>query len=194
MTKSALAPISAQSAPQSTHRVAMTTSGVHSLIMVKSAHLPFPLSTITSNVVVYAPAERADTFLLFLLYPNMYSLFWLPFLALPLNPLSGSLLCLSFLASPLARPFDSYPPAYPHCTYSVHCTQCTARTPANLVIIDMGLPSRYHVSVVRLYPFPSLSPQGGRHIDLFDCCGDFWRRELRGKTPIRNSLLVMSTF
>jgi hypothetical protein len=32
-----------------------------------------PLSTIRSKVVVYAPAERADTFPLFLLYPYMYS-------------------------------------------------------------------------------------------------------------------------
>jgi hypothetical protein len=31
--------------------------------------LPLPLSTITSKVVVYAPAERADTLLLLLLYP-----------------------------------------------------------------------------------------------------------------------------
>jgi hypothetical protein len=36
---------------------------------------PFTLSTITSNVVVYAPAERADTLPLFLLYPYMYSVF-----------------------------------------------------------------------------------------------------------------------
>ncbi len=30
---------------------------------------PLTLSTVTSKVVVYAPAERADTLLLFLLYP-----------------------------------------------------------------------------------------------------------------------------
>jgi hypothetical protein len=34
----------------------------------------FTLSTITSKVVVYATAERADTLPLFLLYPYMYSL------------------------------------------------------------------------------------------------------------------------
>ncbi len=34
---------------------------------------PFTVSTITYKVVVYAPAERANTFLLFLLYPYMYS-------------------------------------------------------------------------------------------------------------------------
>jgi hypothetical protein len=32
-----------------------------------------PLTTITSKVVVSAPAERADTLPLFLLYPYMYS-------------------------------------------------------------------------------------------------------------------------
>ncbi len=51
-------------------------------MMVKSAqpgegggarHPPFTLSTIISQVVVYAPAERADTLSLFLLYPYMYS-------------------------------------------------------------------------------------------------------------------------
>ncbi len=45
-------------------------SGGHSIMMVKSAQLkgmggarplPFTLSTIMSKVVVYAPAERADT-------------------------------------------------------------------------------------------------------------------------------------
>jgi hypothetical protein len=35
---------------------------------------PFTLSTITYEVVVYAPAERADTLPLFLLYPYMYSM------------------------------------------------------------------------------------------------------------------------
>jgi hypothetical protein len=34
---------------------------------------PFTLSTITSDVVVYAPAVRADTLPLFLLYPHLYS-------------------------------------------------------------------------------------------------------------------------
>jgi hypothetical protein len=59
-------------------------SGVHSIMMVKSAQPgddawggarppPFTLSTIMSKVVVYAPAERADALLLFLLYPHMYS-------------------------------------------------------------------------------------------------------------------------
>jgi hypothetical protein len=33
----------------------------------------FSISTITYKVVVYATAERADTLLLFLLYPYMYS-------------------------------------------------------------------------------------------------------------------------
>jgi hypothetical protein len=36
--------------------------------------IPFQyISTITHEVVVYAPAERADTFALFILYPYMYS-------------------------------------------------------------------------------------------------------------------------
>jgi hypothetical protein len=57
-------------------------SGLHSIVMVKSAQLgagggartpPFTLTTITSTIVVYAPAERADTIPLFLLYPYMYS-------------------------------------------------------------------------------------------------------------------------
>jgi hypothetical protein len=58
-------------------------SGVHSIMIVKSAQPvvrvggaplpPFTLSTITSKVVVYAPAERADALPLFLLYPYMYS-------------------------------------------------------------------------------------------------------------------------
>ncbi len=34
---------------------------------------PFTISTITYKVLVYAPAERADTLPLFLLYPYMYS-------------------------------------------------------------------------------------------------------------------------
>jgi hypothetical protein len=34
---------------------------------------PFTLSTITCKVVVYAPAERADTLSLFLLYAYLYS-------------------------------------------------------------------------------------------------------------------------
>jgi hypothetical protein len=38
-------------------------------VRVEGARLPpFTLSTITSKVVVFAPAERADTLLLFLLY------------------------------------------------------------------------------------------------------------------------------
>jgi hypothetical protein len=58
-------------------------SGVHSIMMEKSAQPvvrvggarppPFTLSTITSKVVVYSPAERADALPLFLLYPYMYS-------------------------------------------------------------------------------------------------------------------------
>jgi hypothetical protein len=57
-------------------------SGVHSIMMVKSAQpgkgggctpTPFTLYTITIKVVVYAPAERAETLPLFLLYPYMYS-------------------------------------------------------------------------------------------------------------------------
>jgi hypothetical protein len=57
-------------------------SGVHSIMGVKSVQPgegggarppPFTLSTITSKVVVYAPAERAGTLPLFLLYPYMYS-------------------------------------------------------------------------------------------------------------------------
>ncbi len=34
---------------------------------------PFTLSTITSKVVVYSPADKGDTVPLFLLYPYMYS-------------------------------------------------------------------------------------------------------------------------
>jgi hypothetical protein len=34
---------------------------------------PFTISTITYEVVVYAPAERVDALPLFLLYPYMYS-------------------------------------------------------------------------------------------------------------------------
>jgi hypothetical protein len=34
---------------------------------------PFTISAITYKVVMYAPAERADTLPLFLLYPYMYS-------------------------------------------------------------------------------------------------------------------------
>ncbi len=49
--------------------------------MEKSAHpgecvdppLHFPISSITYKVVMYAPAERADTLPPFLLYPKMYS-------------------------------------------------------------------------------------------------------------------------
>jgi len=57
-------------------------SGVYSIMMVKSAQPaesgvarspPFTLSTITSKVVVYASAERAQYTPLFLIYPYMYS-------------------------------------------------------------------------------------------------------------------------
>jgi hypothetical protein len=67
---------------QRLHRVAMSLSGVHSIMMVKSwwgwgsaRPPPFTLSTITSKVVVHVQAERADTLPLqyFLLYPYMYS-------------------------------------------------------------------------------------------------------------------------
>jgi hypothetical protein len=34
---------------------------------------PFTISTVMYKVVVFAPAARADTLLLFLLYPYMYS-------------------------------------------------------------------------------------------------------------------------
>ncbi len=46
-----------------------------------SPELPFTLSTFTSKVVVYSPAERADTLPLFLHYPFMYSVmfFWILF-------------------------------------------------------------------------------------------------------------------
>ncbi len=54
-------------------------SGVHSIMMINSdqpgegggAPRPtsFTQSSLTGKVVVYAPAERADTVLLFLLYP-----------------------------------------------------------------------------------------------------------------------------
>jgi hypothetical protein len=74
---------STESTPQSTHRVATSNSGVYSIMMEKLAqageggggarppHLT--ISTITYKVVVDAPAERADTLPLFLLYPYMYS-------------------------------------------------------------------------------------------------------------------------
>jgi hypothetical protein len=57
-------------------------SGVHSIMMEKLAQAaeggvappsPFNISTITYKVVVYAPAERADTLPLFLFYPYIYS-------------------------------------------------------------------------------------------------------------------------
>jgi hypothetical protein len=57
-------------------------SGVHFIMGVKSAQADegggarptlFTLSTITYKVVVYAPAKRTDTLLLFLLYSHMYS-------------------------------------------------------------------------------------------------------------------------
>jgi hypothetical protein len=41
---------------------------------VRAQPPPFTISTIMYKVVVYAPAERADSFLLFLLYPYMYVL------------------------------------------------------------------------------------------------------------------------
>jgi hypothetical protein len=60
----------------------MPTSDLHSIMMEKSALAgevgsgrapPFIISTIKYKVVVYAPAEREKTLLLFLLYPYMYS-------------------------------------------------------------------------------------------------------------------------
>jgi hypothetical protein len=61
------------------HRWQWPLSGVLSIMMVKSAQpgarpTPYTLSTIMSKVVVYAPAERADTFPLFLLFSYMYIL------------------------------------------------------------------------------------------------------------------------
>jgi hypothetical protein len=63
-------------------------SGVHSIVMEKLAQAakgggctPTPfhfINTITYKVVVYAPAERAVTLPLFLLFPYMYSV--VPFL------------------------------------------------------------------------------------------------------------------
>ncbi len=55
--------------------------GVHTIMMEKSAQLvwldvhatPFTISTITYEVMVYAPAESVDTFPLSHLYPYMYS-------------------------------------------------------------------------------------------------------------------------
>jgi hypothetical protein len=44
-------------------------SGLHSIVMVKLAQA----GEDRGAVVVYAPAERADTLPLFLLYPYMYS-------------------------------------------------------------------------------------------------------------------------
>ncbi len=57
-------------------------SSVHSIMMEKSAQPgegggalppPFTISTITYKVVVYAPAEKADTLILFLLNSYTYS-------------------------------------------------------------------------------------------------------------------------
>jgi hypothetical protein len=56
--------------------------GIYSIMMEKVAQAgegrgarpsPFCSSTITNKVMLYAPAERADTLPLFLLYPSMYS-------------------------------------------------------------------------------------------------------------------------
>ncbi len=56
--------------------------GVHSTMVEKSSQpgkgggarpSHFTTSSITYKVVAYAPAERADTLPLLLLYPNMYS-------------------------------------------------------------------------------------------------------------------------
>ncbi len=45
---------------------------------------PFTLSTIVSKVVVYAPAERAETLPLFILYSYMYTVIApLPFSVVP---------------------------------------------------------------------------------------------------------------
>ncbi len=74
------------SCPQSSHRVAMVTfRRTFSIMMKKSAQPgegggggggsrppPFTPFTITYKVLVYAPAEIADTHPLFLLYPYMY--------------------------------------------------------------------------------------------------------------------------
>jgi hypothetical protein len=53
--------------------------GVHSIMMEKSAQPgarppPFTISTITYKIVVHAPAKRADTLPIFLLYPYMCDL------------------------------------------------------------------------------------------------------------------------
>ncbi len=65
-------PLFVSPVPQSTHRVAMATfNGVHSIMMVNKPGLMgggCTISTITYKVVVYVPAERADTLPIFLLY------------------------------------------------------------------------------------------------------------------------------
>ncbi len=76
-------------------------SGVHSIVMVKSAQHdegggarppPFTLSTIMSKVVVYTPAEMADTLPLFLLYPYMNSV------VVPQHVMSSTEVVCTFLA------------------------------------------------------------------------------------------------
>ncbi len=67
--------------PQSTHKVATATfwrTFHHDGKIAQPGEgwggiTPFIISTITYKVLVYAPAERADTLPLFLLYPYMYS-------------------------------------------------------------------------------------------------------------------------
>jgi hypothetical protein len=61
---------------QSAHRVAMAIFWLKLAQSGKGGGArppPFPISTITYKVVLYAPAARADTLPLFLLYPYMYS-------------------------------------------------------------------------------------------------------------------------
>jgi hypothetical protein len=78
--------VSARPISFSSHKAHMCqwpVDGVHSIMMVKSAQPgeaggcarppPSNLSTFTSKVVVYAPAERADTLPLVLLYPYIHS-------------------------------------------------------------------------------------------------------------------------
>ncbi len=75
-------PVSDNSCLHRGHRVAMATfHGVHSIIVENSAQPvegggarlpPFTLSTITYKAEVYASANRAETFPLFLLYPYMH--------------------------------------------------------------------------------------------------------------------------
>jgi hypothetical protein len=128
---------------------------------------PFPLSTITSKVVVCAPAERADTLLLFLLYPYMYCTLWCcPYslshfmppmvLCTPPMPIVDHAQCpclLSQRLSPWKQPFGLCWFFDLPATSTVQCTLYTVQSNQFCVIF---FAYQFNIMIVTLFILPEI--------------------------------------